>query len=150
MLAERVERAVAPVVSAAGLDLEGVEVQPVGRRRVVRVLVDTDGGVSLDAVADLSKALSEALDATDAMGDQPYVLEVTSPGVDRPLTQPRHWRRNVGRLVAVSLAGGEGLSGRIQSAGDTEATIVVDGVPTAVTYADVARAQVEVEFNRRG
>ena len=80
-VAERVERVLTPVVSAAGYDLEGLDVQPAGRRRLLRVLIDRDGGIDLDAVAGLSRDLSAALDASDAMGDQPYVLEVSSPGV---------------------------------------------------------------------
>ena len=90
----------APVVEGLGLDLEDVEVTAAGRRRRVCVVVDRDGGIDLDAVADVSKSVSDVLDASDALGSAPYVLEVTSPGVDRPLTQPRHWRRARGRLVS--------------------------------------------------
>jgi ribosome maturation factor RimP len=147
-VADRVEKAVAPVVAEAGLDLEAVEVQPAGRRRLVRVLVDRDGGISLDDVADLSKVLSETLDATDAMGDQPYVLEVTSPGVDRPLTLPRHWRRNLGRKVAVETSDGHRLVGRLVACDETRATLdTVDGA-VEVGFDGVQRAQVEVEFSR--
>ncbi|OMQ09650.1 hypothetical protein A7K94_0222020, partial [Modestobacter sp. VKM Ac-2676] len=95
---------VEPVVSAAGYDLEELVVRPAGQRSVVRVVIDRDAGVSLDDVAELSRALSEVLDGEDeAFGSAPYVLEVTSPGIDRPLTAPRHWRRNVGRLVDVAV-----------------------------------------------
>jgi len=147
-VADRVQLAVAPLVSAAGLDLEGVDVQPAGRRRLVRVLVDRDGGISLDDVAGLSKALSAALDATDAMGDQPYVLEVTSPGVDRPLTLPRHWRRNVGRLVAVTTTDGRTVSGRLTGCDDLGATLAGEDGAQRLAYDVVERAQVEIEFNR--
>ena len=105
-VAERVERALTPVVAAEGFDLEAVEVQPAGRRRLVRVLVDRDGGVTLDHIASLTSILSVALDDTNAMGEQPYVLEVSSPGVGRPLTLPRHWRRNATRLVRVTTTDG--------------------------------------------
>src|SRR3982751_6230174 len=105
-LPARLESLLAPVVAEAGADLEQGEVTPAGRRRVLRVVVDRDGGIDLDGVADLSHAVSEALDSSDVMGGQPYVLEVTSPGTDRPLTEPRHWRRAVGRLVKVDLADG--------------------------------------------
>ena len=86
-------RLLEPVVAEAGFDLEDVLVTPAGKRRQVRVIVDGDGGVSLDDVAVVSQRVSAALDDSAAMGSGPYVLEVTSPGVDRPLTQPRHWRR---------------------------------------------------------
>lgn len=147
-VSERVQLAVAPLVSAAGLDLEGVDVQPAGRRRLVRVLVDRDGGITLDDVAGLSKALSEALDASDAMGDQPYVLEVTSPGVDRPLTLPRHWRRNVGRLVSVTTTGGERITGRLTGCDEQGATIAGEEGPQRIAYDAIEQAQVEIEFNR--
>ena len=101
--ADAISRAVAPLVTAAGLDLEDVVVRPAGRRSLVRVVVDSDGGVSLDAVASISGAISEALDEAGVMGQTPYTLEVSSPGVDRPLTEPRHWRRARGRLVQVEL-----------------------------------------------
>jgi ribosome maturation factor RimP len=147
-VADRVQAVLAPLVAAEGLDLEAVEVQPAGRRRLVRVVVDRDGGISLDGVAALSRVLSAALDASDAMGDQPYVLEVTSPGVERPLTESRHWRRNVGRLVEVRLNDGTRVAGRVAAAGDHDVTLDTDDGPVALAIADVRRAQVEVEFNR--
>ena len=85
------------------MDLESVKVTTAGRRRLLRVVVDSDRGVSLDDAALASRELSAKLDASDVMGDMPYTLEVSSPGVDRPLTQPRHWQRAVGRLVRVPL-----------------------------------------------
>jgi len=149
-VADRVERVLTPVVSAAGYDLEGLDVQPAGRRRLLRVMVDRDGGIDLDAVAGLSRDLSAALDASDAMGDQPYVLEVTSPGVDRPLTAPRHWRRNQDRLVTVELNDHHTVKGRITAADQTTATLLTeDGVHT-VSFRDVQVAHVEVEFRRPG
>ncbi len=102
-----------PVVAATGLDLEDVELRSVGRRLVLRVLVDSETGVSLDQVATASHAVSEALDDAEPLGDEPYTLEVSSPGVDRPLTLPRHWRRNVGRLVAITLVDGREVTGRV-------------------------------------
>lgn len=92
---------IGPVVAAAGMDLESVRASVAGRRRLLRVVVDSDHGVSLDDAAEVSRDVSAALDATDVMGDMPYTLEVSSPGVDRPLTEPRHWRRARGRLVRV-------------------------------------------------
>ena len=101
----KLERLLAPVVRAAGLDLESVRIGSAGRRRLLRVVVDADGGVSLDDIALVSREASTRLDDTGAMGEAPYTLEVSSPGVDRPLTQPRHWRRATGRLVQVPLTG---------------------------------------------
>jgi len=99
------ERLLEPVVRAAGLDLESVRVGSAGRRRLLRLVVDADGGVDLDNIALVSREASARLDDTGAMGEAPYTLEVSSPGVDRPLTQPRHWRRAVGRLVRVPVSG---------------------------------------------
>jgi ribosome maturation factor RimP len=137
-----------PVVGASGLDLDDVDITPAGRRRVVRVVVDSDSGVGLDEVARASHAVSEALDATDVLGGAPYTLEVTSPGVDRPLTEPRHWRRSVGRLVAVRGTDGRERTGRVVAAGDDSAELDVEGARLTVGYADVAKAMVQVEFNR--
>jgi ribosome maturation factor RimP len=152
-VAERVERALSPVVAEKGFDLEAVEVQPAGRRRLVRVLVDQDGGVTLDDIASLTSVLSQCLDETDAMGEHAYVLEVSSPGVGRPLTLPRHWRRNRDRKVKVTTADGTALTGRI---GDSDETCVrlleLDG-PAAggdgtrtLQYSEISDAHVEVEF----
>jgi ribosome maturation factor RimP len=136
--------------SRAGLVVEDVAVQPAGRRRVVRVVVDLPddalGGVPLDAVAAVSQALSQRLDETDAMGGSAYTLEVTSPGVDRPLTLHRHWLRARGRLVRVALRDGRTRTGRLEDAGD--AGVVLDGA--ALGWDDVARGTVEVEFARPG
>lgn len=101
---ERLERLADHVVRAGGMDLESLRVTPAGRRRVLKVVVDADGGPGLDEMAEISRALSAELDASNAMGDSPYTLEVSSPGVNRPLTQPRHWQRAIGRLVRVPLA----------------------------------------------
>jgi len=137
-----------PIVGQFGCDLEAADVAPAGRRRLLRVLVDRDGGINLDDVADVTRAISKALDADDIMGDGAYTLEVSSPGVDRPLTLPRHWRRNVSRLVAVTLTAGPKLTGRIKSASEEAAELDVDGTLRTVAYADVAKAKVQIEFNR--
>jgi ribosome maturation factor RimP len=131
-----------------GLDLEGVDVSTAGKRRVLRVAIDKDGGVSLDDVADATRAVSRTLDEADAMGERPYTLEVSSPGVDRPLTLPRHWRRNRDRLVKVSLADDTSVTGRIGDSDDAGVTLDVDGQERRVEYAEVRRAKVQVEFNR--
>jgi ribosome maturation factor RimP len=137
-----------PIVEQFGCDLEAADIAPAGRRRLLRVLVDRDGGINLDDVADVTRAISKALDADDIMGDGAYTLEVSSPGVDRPLTLPRHWRRNVSRLVTVTLTAGGKVTGRIKSASDEAAELDVDGKLRTVPYADVAKAKVQIEFNR--
>ena len=146
----RLTQLLAPVVSGTGHDLEGLEVTPAGRRRVVRMVVDRDGGVSLDDVADVSRAVSEALDDIDAREPAllagAYVLEVSSPGVDRPLTQPRHWRRNVGRLVTAVLADGTSETGRLTAADDEAVELGGRRIPLA----DLVRGTVQVEFSRPG
>jgi ribosome maturation factor RimP len=144
-VAARVREAIEPGLAAAGFDVEDVAVRAAGRRQLVQVVVDRDGGISLDDVADAAKVVSAALDEADPFQGA-YVLEVTSPGVDRPLTLPRHWRRNVGRLVAVRRHDGTSVNGRLTAADDDGATI--DGV--SLPYADVAKATVEVEFSHGG
>ena len=105
---DKIIRVAEPVVHALGMDLESVKVRTAGRRRLLCMVVDSDGGVSLDDAALASRELSVKLDASDVMGDMPYTLEVSSPGVDRPLTEPHHWQRAVGRLVRVPLTAGAG------------------------------------------
>lgn len=139
---------VAPLVEELDCDLEDVVIRPAGKRRLVRVVVDHEGGLSLDLVASVSRAISNALDDSDLLGQSPYVLEVTSPGVDRPLTQPRHWRRAVGRLVQVTATDGSTVVGRVLTATDDAATLDVDDEATPIAYADVRRAVVEIEFSR--
>jgi ribosome maturation factor RimP len=145
---ERVRSVVEPVVRAAGLDLEDVLLSAAGRRRVLRVVVDGDNGAPMDVVAEVARAVSDVLDSSDVMGGQPYVLEVSSPGVDRPLTAPRHWRRSVRRLVKVDLIGGGELIGRVESADDEGADLLVDQDSRRVHYSDVSRARVQIEFSR--
>ena len=145
---EQIERELDDPLRALGLDIEAVEVTPAGNRRVLRVAVDKDGGVTLDDVADATRAVNEVLDGSEVMGEQPYTLEVTSRGVDRPLTLPRHWRRNQRRLVKVTLTDGDSVTGRIVDSDDAAATLEVDGGRREVAYADVAKALVQVEFNR--
>jgi len=138
---------IGPVVDGAGYDLEELVVTPAGRRSVVRVVVDRDEGVTLDDIAEVSRAVSEVLDANDDGMGRPYVLEVTSPGVDRPLTEHRHWRRNVGRLVTVTAAG-RSLTGRVTAADETGVVLDVDGKVTTIPYAELGPGRVQIEFKR--
>jgi ribosome maturation factor RimP len=144
---ERLKTLLAPVVSAAGMDLEDLSITSAGRRRVLRLAVDRDGGVSLDDIAEVSHQLSDELDSSGVMGEQPFVLEVSSPGVGRPLTELRHFRRAVGRLVTVTLRNGSSMTGHVVSvAGD--AIVVDDGITHTFGLAEVTAARVEVEFGR--
>ena len=148
-----------PVVGAAGYDLEERVVTPAGRRSVVRVVVDRDHGVTLDDIAEVSRAVSAVLDENDGdLGRSPYVLEVTSPGVDRPLTEPRHWRRNTGRLVTVPI-GDEQVSARVVAVDDAGVTLAVEAkgkpgakkrapVPQQVPWTALGAGRVQVEFGR--
>ena len=144
----RLTRVLSPVVSAAGFDLESVRVAAAGRRRLLRVIVDADGGPSLDDIALLSRSLSAELDSSGVMGEDAYTLEVSSPGVDRPLTEPRHWRRARGRLVRVPVtAGGLGaVTGRVLDAGTDGVTLDVGGKPHDFGYRELGAGQVQVEF----
>lgn len=146
---DRIEAELVDPLRAMALDVEAVEVTPAGKRRVLRVAVDKDGGVTLDDVADATREVSRVLDESDVMGEMPYTLEVTSRGVDRPLTLPRHWRRNEDRLVKATLADGSSLTGRILSSTEDSVTLEVSGEQREVAYADVAKALVQIEFNRK-
>ena len=147
---DEIENELIDPLAALGLDVEAVEITPAGKRRVLRVAVDKDGGVTLDDVADATREVSRVIDDSDVMGEQPYTLEVTSRGVDRPLTLPRHWRRNVDRLVKVTLEGGETLTGRILESGEEAATLDVSGQRREIALADVSKALVQIEFKRPG
>jgi ribosome maturation factor RimP len=137
-----------PVVAAAGLDLESVRVTIAGKRRLLRVVVDGDQRVSLDDTADVSREISALLDASGVMGEVPYTLEVSSPGVDRPLTEPRHWRRAARRLVRVKVAGEGTVQGRVLVADEAGVTLDVDGVRHALAYGVLGPGAVQVEFGR--
>jgi ribosome maturation factor RimP len=146
---DRIEAEITDPLSAMGLDVEAVELTPAGKRRVLRVAVDQDGGVTLDDVADATREIDRVLEESDVMGELPYTLEVTSRGVDRPLTLPRHWRRNEDRLVKITLVEGGEVTGRIVATTEESATLDVDGDTREVPYADVAKAMVQIEFNRK-
>jgi ribosome maturation factor RimP len=137
-----------PVVAAAGMDLEAVRMSVAGRRRLLRIVVDSDHGVSLDDAADISREISAALDAAGALGEVPYTLEVSSPGVDRPLTEPRHWRRARGRLVKAKVTGEGPVEGRVLAADADGVTLGLAGGERRFRYADLGAGSVQVEFGR--
>src|SRR6202034_4562851 len=122
-----------------------------GRRRLLRIVVDGDHGVSLDDAADVSREISALLDEGNALGEVAYTLEVSSPGVDRPLTEPRHWRRAVGRLIKVTVTGSGGsrlVSGRVSATDADGVTLDIDGAPRRFAYADLGPGAVQVEFGQ--
>jgi len=150
---ERLREVVDAVVSTAGYDLEEMTVVAAGRRRMLRVAIDSDVGVDLDDAAAVSRNISDRLDeldATDPMGSAAYTLEVTSPGIGRPLTLPRHFRRARGRLLAITTVDGDSLFGRVLLGRDTEVDLLVgpSGTePLTLAHSAFAKAKVEVEFN---
>jgi ribosome maturation factor RimP len=142
----RLHGVLAPIVADAGFELDQLDVRAAGRRHTVKVVVDSDAGVGLDEIATVSRAISAALDRHEHLIGGSYTLEVTSPGVDRPLTGQRHWRRAHLRQAAVRLHDGTTFTGRVGAAGEEVVTMLVDGQRREVRYADVAHAGVQVEF----
>jgi ribosome maturation factor RimP len=137
-----------PAIAAVGLDLESVRMTVAGRRRLLRVIVDGDHGVSLDDAADVSREISAVLDAGNILGETPYTLEVSSPGVDRPLTEPRHWRRARGRLVRVKVTGEGPVEGRLLAADADGVTLDLAGGERRFPFTDLGAGSVQVEFGR--
>ncbi|MFE4372751.1 ribosome maturation factor RimP [Streptomyces sp. NPDC056835] len=152
---ERLRGLLEPLVSAKDLDLEEIEVSRAGRRRVLRIVVDSDEGVDLDECAELSRSISDKLDETDAMGEDEYQLEVTSPGAERPLTEHRHYVRAVGRLARFQLRDDGELVARILTVDAEGIDLEVPGVKgrksTArrIEFAGIDKARVEIEFSRK-
>ncbi|MFE0534709.1 ribosome maturation factor RimP [Streptomyces nigra] len=152
---ERLRALLEPLVSSQGLDLEEIEVDSVGRKRVLRVVVDSDTGADLDRIADVSRALSAKLDETDAMGEGEYTLEVGTPGAERLLKEHRHYVRAVDRLVKFELAEGGELVARILKVDDDGLDLEVPGVKGCkatsrrLAFPEIEKARVQVEFNRK-
>ncbi|MBB4682720.1 ribosome maturation factor RimP [Amycolatopsis jiangsuensis] len=147
-LASRLEPIVAAAVTTAGFDLDSLEVRHAGRRQLVKVVVDSDDGVGLDEVAEVSRTVSAALDENEHVLASAYTLEVTSPGLDRPLTRPRHWRRARFRLVRISPVEGAEYLARVGSAGERSVRVLAEGRLRDLAYQSVATAVVEVEFKQ--
>lgn len=136
-----------PVVSTFSFDLDDIEITRSGGQKILDVTIDGDSGVNLDEVAAVSRAISEFLDNSDAMGNEPYVLEVGTRGVTKPLTKPVHWARNVGRLVNVA---GDAINavGRIVDFTDPNVTLDIKGKLRTLSIAEISRAHIEIEFKK--
>lgn len=143
---EEISAAITPALTALGFYLEDLNISSAGKRSLLTVIVDADRHLSLDEVTQATKAISEIVENIPALGATPFTLEVTSPGVDRPLTKPRHWRKNINRLVKIILQDGKEIKGRIKSASEISSTI--DEVE--ISYADIKRANLEIEFKQVG
>jgi ribosome maturation factor RimP len=152
-LKDQISELVTPAVSDLGFYLEDVHVATPGSHRIVTCIVDGDASLNLDQVTSVSRVISELLDEAAFMGETPFTLEVTSPGVDRPLTQPRHFAKNVDRLLKIIKLDGSEITGRILSNTDTDVTLTVtvkkETIEQTVSLADIKRAVVEIEFNRK-
>ena len=144
-LLEEIAVAITPAIETAGAFLEEVTLTPAGKRKIMTVIIDGESNLSLDQVTAVTKAISEIVEELRALGDLPFTLEVTSPGVDRPLTKPRHWRKNRGRLIAISLNDGSALKGRIGES--SEIDVEIDSVK--VLFSEIKKAIVEIEFKSR-
>ena len=152
-ITEQVTQAIAPAIVAAGFYLEDVQVLSHGRRRTITCIVDGESSLNLDEVTATSKIIAEILDTATFLDETPFTLEVTSPGVDRPLTHPRHWRKNLTRLVRITLNNGEVVEGRIQNSDEVSVSLVTSGKvqkEVSIDFIDIKRALVEIEFNRKG
>jgi ribosome maturation factor RimP len=143
---EDISDAVTPALSALGFYLEDVTITSAGRRSMLTIIVDGDTHLSLDQVTSATKAIGEIVESIQSLGETPFTLEVTSPGLDRPLTKPRHWRKNIDRLVKIVLLDGKEIKGRIKAANEVSATVN----ESEIKFSDIKRASLEVEFKQVG
>ena len=143
---EDISDAVTPALLALGFYLEDVTITSAGRRSMLTIIVDGDTHLSLDQVTSATKAIGEIVESIQSLGETPFTLEVTSPGLDRPLTKPRHWRKNIDRLVKIVLLDGKEIIGRIKAASEVSATVD----ESEIKFSDIKRASLEVEFKQVG
>ena len=141
-LNEEISAAIRPIIEATGNYLEELTITTAGKVKILTVIVDSDTHLNLDQVTAVTKEISQVIEELPVLGDSAFTLEVTSPGLDRPLTKPRHWRKNLGRLVKVTMQTGLVLEGRIGQASET--TVLVD--ENTVSFEDIKRAALEIEF----
>lgn len=138
---------VAPIATRLKLDVEDIEVRRIGTRQIVRIILDKDGGISMDEIAAATRQISDELDLLEELAAA-FTLEVTSPGIDRPLTEERHWRRNIGRLVKVQIPDSGAIEGRILEVTELDVLLQVKQYKRSLPLADIERAVVQVEFNK--
>jgi len=143
---EEISAAITPALSNLGFYLEDVVITTAGRRSMITVIVDGDTHLSLDQVTQVTKAIGEIIENIQSLGQSPFTLEVTSPGLDRPLTKPRHWRKNINRLVKVVLLDGKEIKGRVRDSTQISATIGEQ----VINLSDIKRATLEIEFKQVG
>ncbi len=151
---DTIAQELAPAVAGLGLDLYDVELSGTGRARILRVMVDREGGVDLDAIAAATEAVSPLLDAPplDSVVSGPYALEVSSPGLERPLRTPAHFERAIGETVSVKTRaiddhGARRVRGVVTAADDTGFELVLDDSTTErVAYGDVTQARTVFEW----
>jgi ribosome maturation factor RimP len=152
-LKDQISELVTPAVSDLGFYLEDIHIATPGSHRIVTCIVDGDASLNLDQVTSVSRVISELLDEAAFMGETPFTLEVTSPGVDRPLTQPRHFAKNVDRLLKIIKLDGSEVTGRILSNTDHDVTLSVavkkETTKQTISLSEIKRAVVEIEFNRK-
>ena len=141
---EQVAAVITPAIESLGFYVEDISITSAGRRSMLTVIVDGDTHLSLDQVTVATKAISEIVENLPTLGNNPFTLEVTSPGLDRPLTKPRHWRKNKDRLIKIVLNNGKEITGRIKDSTDDE--VIVD--EQKVAFVDIKRATLEIEFKQ--
>jgi ribosome maturation factor RimP len=141
---EEISAVITPALSNLGFYLEDITITSAGRQSMLTVIVDGDAHLSLDQVTVATKAISGLVESIQSLGQTPFTLEVTSPGLDRPLTKARHWRKNIDRLVKIVLLDGKEISGRIKGASEISASVDEH----VINFVDIKRAKLEVEFKR--
>jgi ribosome maturation factor RimP len=143
---EEISAVITPALKSLGFYLEDITITSAGKRSMLTVIVDADTHLSLDQVTAATKAIGELVEGIQSLGDTPFTLEVTSPGIDRPLTKPRHWRKNIDRLIKVILLDGKEVKGRIKDASELSATVDQQ----VILFTDIKRAILEIEFKQVG
>ena len=141
-LNEDISAAIRPIIEASGNYLEELTITSAGKVKILTVIVDSDSHLNLDQITAVTKEISEVIETLEELGDTAFTLEVTSPGIDRPLTKPRHWRKNLDRLVKITMTSGQDIQGRIGEA--TETVVLVND--QKVSFEDIKRAVLEIEF----
>ena len=141
-LNEDISAAIRPIIEASGNYLEDLTITSAGKVKILTVIVDSDSHLNLDQITAVTKEISEVIETLEELGDSAFTLEVTSPGIDRPLTKPRHWRKNFDRLVKITMTSGKDIQGRIGEA--TETNVLVG--EQKVSFEDIKRAVLEIEF----